>query len=306
MSKIPIIVIGGFLGCGKTSALNHFLQDPMGRKFAVIVNDIGAVNIDAELIHRRNQRQIELTNGCICCSLQSDLFDAVTNLVGESGDFDAILIEASGVANPGTLVASLKLLEDAAIARTETLVYLIDADGFAQLDFEDAERVLDNAALSDLLVINKQDLVAEAELNELYLQLDDVAPGRHRLLTSFGRIPAALLFAPADEAFDRQADLTPGIKANPDHHGYSEQTILRDRPLERECFDEFAASVAEHAWRAKGFVRFSQQPEQVYLFNQVGRRATLEPYDAELLVDRYTIRLVLIGRDSQLPLATPF
>ena len=132
---IPVVTIGGFLGSGKTTLINHLLLNPGGRKLAVIVNDIGSVNIDDQLIQNADDNKIALTNGCICCSLKSDLFTAVSQLCEESPDADAIVIEASGISNPSALVASLKLLESTGSIRTDTVAYLVDAESFNQLEF---------------------------------------------------------------------------------------------------------------------------------------------------------------------------
>jgi G3E family GTPase len=178
---IPIISIGGFLGSGKTTLINHLLANPQGRKLAVIVNDIGAVNIDDQLIENANENRIALTNGCICCSLKSDLFDSVRQLCSESLELDAIVIEASGISNPSALITSFKLLESAKLARAETVVYLIDANSFFEMDFEDSENVLDNAPLCDLLVLNKTDVTSDSPRERLIQSLKTVAPD-HRII----------------------------------------------------------------------------------------------------------------------------
>ena len=155
---VPLVLIAGFLGSGKTTLVNRILREPNSRRIAVIVNDIGDVNIDAELIGHTDADQISLTNGCICCTLKADLFDAVLSLLNKQEEFDAIVVEASGLAAPASLISSIKLLHEADVTYADTLAYLIDSSAFDQLDYEEAEHVLDSAALSDLVILNKCDI----------------------------------------------------------------------------------------------------------------------------------------------------
>lgn len=192
----PLVVIGGFLGAGKTTLVNHVLNNPEGRRIAVIVNDIGKVNIDNDLIQNAEQDRIALTNGCICCSLQSDLLNAVTQIVNQEQGIDAIVVEASGVSDPVSLLSSVHMLGNAGIVREDALVYIVDASTFDQLDFDAAERVLDHAALSDLVIINKRDIATKDQYTDLLAHLNTVAPTVATQTTAYSHIPVPLLFAP--------------------------------------------------------------------------------------------------------------
>lgn len=298
---LSLIVIGGFLGAGKTSAVNHLLANPQGRKIAVIVNDIGAINIDDALIDNADENRIALTNGCICCSLQSDLFEAVKGIASEQPQIDCIVIEASGISDPRALVVSLKLLEEAGISHTDTLAYLVDADAFADLDFDDAEQVLEHAAACDLLVINKVDLASEAALQKLLAELDLVATDTHRLQTSFAQIPAQILFSPGIKHPTDLAAKSSTTERHGEHHGYSEMTLRQPRPVPRARFDDFVKRISGFAWRAKGFVSFAEVPGKVYLFNLVGRRASLAAYAPREGDIGSETRLVVIARTEKMP-----
>ncbi|MFT5218586.1 MAG: G3E family GTPase [Planctomycetota bacterium] len=291
---LPLVVISGFLGSGKTTAINRLLANPAGRKLAVIVNDIGEINIDDELIEHSSDSKIALTNGCICCSLKSDLFDAVVTLARENSVIDAIVIEASGIAHPASLVAWLKLLESSGVTHTDTVVYLVDGQNFDALDFDQGETMLDHAAACDLLVINKCDVAASEVLACLNQQLDIVATDTRRIEVEFGDIPAALLFSPSIARRSIVSEIEPGDAG---HHGYREQTLIRDTPVERSRFDALISDISSYAWRAKGFVCFSENPGQVYLFNLVGQRASLQACDHRCS----GMRLVIIGRSAVMP-----
>jgi G3E family GTPase len=295
---IPVISIGGFLGSGKTTLVNHVLANPQGRRLAVIVNDIGAINIDDQLIENSDENRIALTNGCICCSLKSDLFDAVQQLCNDAPELDAIVIEASGISNPAALITSLKLLESAKLAHAETLVYLIDTCSFSDLDFDDAENVLDNAPLCDLLVLNKIDITSDSKRRDLVETLQTVAPHHRVIETQFAQVSSELLFAPVlSKAMAINESELDGLI----HHGYREITISSNSPISRPNFEVFMVSVSTFAWRAKGFVTFRENADEVYLINMVGKRLTIEAYERSAADADFSSTLVIIGKDDEMP-----
>jgi len=293
---LPLVVIGGFLGAGKTTLINHLLANPQQRRIGVIVNDIGSVNIDDDLIQNAKQDRIALTNGCICCSLKTELVDAVSTLVNEAQDIDTIVVEASGVSDPASLVRSIQILEAAGMVRTETIVYIIDAEAFSRLDFDESEVVIDHAALSDLLIINKQDIASEEQLAVLDEQIKLSAGNAMRYLTSRCSIPLSLLFSPdIDGSSARQKILASPNQA--DHFDYQECTLLNEVLVSREQFELFVKNISTQCWRAKGFIGFIDNPKTTYLFNLVGQRATLEAVHDEVQI---STRLVVIGQTGKM------
>lgn len=190
---IPLAVVGGFLGAGKTSLINHLLATPDAPPATILVNDFGSLEIDAALIRARNGDTLSLANGCVCCSLGGDLIQALLALERRPELPRRLLIEASGVADPGK-VAQLGLL--AAGYRLEAVVVVVDAGAFPSLlaDPRLGDTLARQVRCADLLVVNKSDTVGPAERQALDRLLDGLAPGTPRLPTREGRIAPALLF----------------------------------------------------------------------------------------------------------------
>lgn len=189
---IPFTVIGGFLGAGKTSLLNHYLRQHKGHRTAVLVNDFGALNIDAGLIAEQHGDTIALTNGCVCCNLGDDLSQALIRVLGTDPPFEAVIVEASGVSDPGRIA---KLAQAAPELQRDAVVVLIDASTFLTQSNDPllADTLQRQLQAADLLVLNKTDLVERDTLAQLHAHLASRAPGVPVLETRQGQVPVALL-----------------------------------------------------------------------------------------------------------------
>ena len=190
--RIPLTVIGGFLGAGKTTLLNYWLRETRGQRFAVLVNDFGAINIDAALVESSNADTIALSNGCVCCSIGDDLSQALIRVLDTSPPFDGIVIEASGVSDPWR-IAQIGLAEPS--LSLDGVIVLLDASALAEqlanpLLCDSIERPLVHA---DLLVVNKVDLVDAERLFAARAWLDEFAPRAHRLETTNSAVPLPML-----------------------------------------------------------------------------------------------------------------
>lgn len=199
---IPLTVVGGFLGAGKTSLVTHWLQQAQGQRIAVLVNDFGELNIDAELLSARNSDTIALSNGCVCCQIGGDLSQALLQVLNNPAPFDAIVIEASGVSDPWPIAQIA--LADKRLSLHGVLV-VVDAQAVRQ---HAADPLLHDSLLrqlrsADLLVINKTDLCSPAELQDCTAWLHHTLGPAPCVHSAHGQLPLALLQSEwAPEPFD--------------------------------------------------------------------------------------------------------
>ncbi len=189
---IPTLVIGGYLGAGKTTLVNHLLRHADGRRIAVMVNDFGDINIDADLSDARDGAVISLAGGCVCCSFGADLIGALAAMAQRQPPPDVILIELSGVALPAAAQRTARLARGIELAGC---VVLADAADIARLliDRYVSDTVRQQLADADLLLINKADLVDDATLAALPAVLGAIAPGARVLVCQAGAVPAELV-----------------------------------------------------------------------------------------------------------------
>lgn len=191
-SRLPLTVIGGFLGAGKTTLLNHLLEQADGRRLAVLVNDFGALNIDAELVASRGADSIALSNGCVCCSIGDDLSAALIRVLDNQPPFDALLIEASGVSDPWR-IAQVGMADPG--LSLGGVVVLVDSSAIlAQVaDPLLRDSLQRQVQAADWLLLNKSDLVDAQQLAAVHAWLDEQTGDTPRFETREAQLPAALV-----------------------------------------------------------------------------------------------------------------
>ncbi|MEP0522182.1 MAG: CobW family GTP-binding protein [Hyphomicrobiales bacterium] len=276
--RLPIVTIGGFLGAGKTTLVNHILHSQNQGRTVVFVNDFGAINIDYSMIDTVEADRISLKNGCVCCSLNDDFVASVADFAREAEPPDLVVVEASGVSDPRALDASLDALEAANLTQLDSRIYVIDSDNFHRFEFEDTEQIIDHAAASDLIILNKTDLASNDAIAKIEKTLAEAAPFSRLLKASHCGVHAELLTgltARIDLKSVKQA--LRKTKAGENHiDKYTQWSFETESVLNRDAFDVFARSLPDICLRAKGFLRFAEAEDKVFTFNLVGHRATLE------------------------------
>lgn len=293
---IPLTVIGGFLGSGKTTLINSLLQAAGGRRLAVLVNDFGDINIDAELIIAHDGRTIQLSNGCICCTIGDSLSRSLMEIAGLEDPPENVVIEASGVADPGR-IAQIGLAGGA--FSLQAVCVLADA---ANLPAHAEDRYMGDTVIhqlkrADFIVLNKRDLVDAAELTQLYARLADWGITCPVLETSQGQVPMSLLMDPRDREW-------PEDPAEHRHDLHAEHlrswSLSSETPLNRTAFKAALEDLRVRVLRAKGLLRFSDAPQHLEVLQLVGRRYELHP--AREAEGGESSRLVVItAGDMELP-----
>ncbi len=165
--KTPVTVLTGYLGAGKTTLLNRILSEDHGKRYAVIVNEFGEIGIDNDLIVGADEEVFEMNNGCVCCTVRGDLIRVVSGLMKRKGGFDAIIVETTGLADPGPVAQTFFVDEDVrAKTQLDSVTTVVDAKHLP-LRLKDSREAAEQIAFADQIILNKTDLVSEAELREV-------------------------------------------------------------------------------------------------------------------------------------------
>jgi G3E family GTPase len=295
-SRLPVTVLSGFLGAGKTTVLNHLLANRSGLRVAVIVNDMSEVNIDAQLVRggagalaRVDERLVELSNGCICCTLREDLLVEVARLARERR-FDHLLIESTGISEPLPVAETFTFegedgLSLGAVARLDTMATVVDGGAFLRdigsieelrdrdvaLGPDDERSVvdllIDQVEFADVLIVNKADLLDAAELERLEALLRRLNAGARIVRAVRGAVDARELLDTHRFDFDRAAQ-APGWmtvlrgeeSSEADEYGFSSFAYRRERPFHPDRLWARVNQGFEGVVRAKGFFWLASRP----------------------------------------------
>lgn len=308
MTPTPVTVLSGFLGSGKTTLLNHILTDigNDGRKLAVIVNDFSEVNVDADLVHvtRGEDRMVELSNGCICCTLREDLIESVADLA-RSGKFDQIVIESTGISEPMPVAATFEWqFEDgrrlADLAPIDTMVTLVDASQFLSMirkgtpiaeadrgattedDRTVADLLTDQVEFADLILITKSDLVDADKLHATERMVHAMNPRARVEVVTSGDIAAAKVLdahlydeATAATYAGYTEELENPHDPETEEYGISSVMFRGDRPFDRQRLVAALRSTVGMV-RSKGYCWIADRLEVAQVWSQAGPNLSIQ------------------------------
>ncbi|WP_431772378.1 CobW family GTP-binding protein [Streptomyces cucumeris] len=302
--RIPVILLTGFLGSGKTTMLNHLMRDSAGTRIGVIVNDFGSVNIDALAVAGQVDSMIPIENGCLCCAVDaSEMDDMLQRLTDPALRIDVVVIEASGLAEPQSMIRSLLS------STSERIVYgglveVVDAAEFPRTRERHPE--LDrHVRAADLVVLNKTDRVGEEERRSVLRVVEEIAPGVPVLTAEHGRVDPALLFdhqprTTPEERF-RQLSFADLCGDGEDDHSrhlhtaYESVEFTSSEPLNPRRVMDVLDSRSPGLYRIKGYLHFAGAGgEYKYGLHAVGSFLRFQPVPWEPGEPR-TTQLVMIG-----------
>lgn len=301
--KIPVSLVAGFLGSGKTTLLNRIIHQNQDLNFGVLVNDFGEINIDAQLISSVEGETINLSNGCVCCTIRDDLVAAVVQMTERQPAPDYIVIEASGVSEPNAAAMSL-VMSTTVAARTqlESIITVVDADQVHELGGNDRHLAVDQIRVADTVVINKIDLVDSAKVDAIQDWIHGIAP-RARILTgTYCQVPLELLLGVGSHVLHSMST-PPPCEAHADHahhnsadhaQAYSSLSWTDNEPLGFQAIYQTFSALPLDIFRAKGILYVQEVPDRRVILQMVGKRVMLskgEPWGGA----NRTSQIVAIG-----------
>jgi G3E family GTPase len=297
---MPVTIITGFLGSGKTTLLNEILSNKQDLKVAVLVNEFGDINIDAQLLISTEEDMVELSNGCICCTINDGLVDAVYRVLEREERVDYMVIETTGVADPLPIILTFLGTELREFTRLDSIITLVDAEAFTPEHF-DSEAALKQIVYGDVVLLNKTDLAAPEQVEEVEAYIQTVKPGARILRTQQAKVPLPLVL---------DVGLTPVelYQAEEEHHehehhhhhsphldndGFISVSFQSHSPFDIEKFEKFLTEeMPIEVFRAKGILWFDNS-EMRHIFQLSGPRYDIQ---VEEWINSPQNQIVFIGR----------
>ena len=324
--KIPVTVLTGYLGAGKTTLLNRILSEPHGKKYAVIVNEFGEIGIDNDLIVGADEEVFEMNNGCICCTVRGDLIRIIDGLMRRKGKFDAIIVETTGLADPAPVAQTFFVDENVGKkAKLDAVVTVADAKWLRDR-LRDAPEAKNQIAFADVILLNKTDLVSEAELREVEARIRGINPYATLHRTQRAQIPLEAVLGRNAFDLERILEIEPAFLEADDHdhdhhhdhgdghhHGHSHGglkhyhdeemqsiSMKTDTPLDPDKFFPFIQNLVQvegpNILRCKGILSLKDDPRR-FVFQGVHMMLDGDHQREWKQDEERTSRVVFIGRN---------
>lgn len=299
-SGMPVTIITGFLGSGKTTLLNQILQNKDQLKIAVLVNEFGDINIDEQLLISTDSDMIELGNGCICCTINDGLVNAVYQVLEREEKVDYLVIETTGLADPLPIILTFFSRELKFFTRLDAVITIVDAATFDANHF-DSDAALNQIMYGDMVILNKIDLATREKITELEAFIRDLKPSFRILESEYSTVPLPLILDIGLTQLDNYKGQISEFRRNKsafnnhlENDGFNFVSFHSDRPFASDKFEHFLTEeLPNNVFRAKGILWFQESPSR-HIFQLSGPRYDLQVDDWKSQAKN---ELVFIGRN---------
>jgi G3E family GTPase len=296
-TAIPATIIGGYLGSGKTTLLNHILQGEPGIKVAVLVNDFGDINIDSRLVTNNDGKVISLANGCICCSISDDLVGQLQAILGQQPRPEYLLIEASGVSDPGRIARTLNYPAFRGRIKLDGILSLLDASQFVDISDEFRSLAMRQLEVADIVIINKTDQCTKEQLEAL--KAEWLFPDSRAYETQFAEVPLALIIGIASDG-GKARDFRPESHSHDHTELFASCSWECAEPLELSRLKTVISGLPTEVFRAKGIFHTREFPGESVVLQQVGSSLDWSREALPTAGDSLRSSLVMIGKNGKL------